>query len=103
MGRGSRSLLSHRGSLSASSSTAARMRPLEPTRSFGTADGSRRGSDAQDSVHAMIVTTVTSSPGIGRNTIVESTTDAGVEIKNVTTQWETVTRIGVSTYSPAMI
>ena len=50
----------------------------------------------------MIVTTVTSSPGIDANTIVESTTDSGVEIKSVVTQYETVTLLGVSTYSPAM-
>jgi hypothetical protein len=42
----------------------------------------------------MIVTTVTSSPGINTNTIVESTTDSGVEIRRIETQWATVVTPG---------
>jgi hypothetical protein len=49
----------------------------------------------------MIVTTVTSSPGIDANTIVESTTDSGVEIKRVTTQWAKVVAPG-AVLAPAM-
>jgi hypothetical protein len=41
-----------------------------------------------------IVTTVTSSPGIDSNTVVELTTDSGVEIKRVETQWARVVTPG---------
>jgi hypothetical protein len=37
-----------------------------------------------------VVTTITSSPGIDANTVIESTTDSGVEIKRVETTWAKV-------------
>lgn len=43
-----------------------------------------------------IVTTTISSPGIDSNTVVESTTDSGVEIKRVETQWAKVVTPGVT-------
>jgi hypothetical protein len=42
----------------------------------------------------MIETTITSSPGIDTNTIVESTRDSGVEIKRIETQWARVVTPG---------
>lgn len=48
-------------------------------------------------MHALsVVTTTTASPGIDTNTVVESTTDAGVEVKRITTEWAKVVTPGVS-------